>query len=91
MAAADAQIFDDPRQITARDVVHAMLPYIDRHLAPGGRLNQISRHMLGLFHGQPGARQWRRILSEGAHRPGAGLSLVETALAAVSPTAAMAD
>ena len=65
-----------------------MLPYIDRHLAAGGRLNQISRHMLGLFHGLPGARQWRRILSEGAHRQGAGISLVQTALSAVSPASA---
>ncbi len=61
----------------------AMLPYIDRHIAAGGRLSQVTRHMLGLFHGQPGARIWRRILSEGAHRPGAGRTLVQDALGAV--------
>ena len=44
-----------------------MLPYIDRHIAQGGRLHQVTRHMLGLFMGRPGARGWRRLLSEEAH------------------------
>lgn len=66
-----------------RAVVDAMRPYIAAHLAAGGRLHQITRHMLGLFHGQPGARSWRRILSEGANRPGAGLDLLDEALAAL--------
>jgi tRNA-dihydrouridine synthase A len=61
-------------------VVDAMRPYIARHLADGGRLHQITRHMLGLFHGQPGARGWRRVLSEGASREGAGLSVLDLAL-----------
>jgi tRNA-dihydrouridine synthase A len=83
---ADARIWGDaPTGQTAEDVVRAMLPYIDRHLAEGGRLNQVTRHMLGLFAGRPGARAWRRILSEGAHRPGADARLVETALSAVPP------
>jgi len=83
---ADARIWGDaPTGQTAEDVVRAMLPYIDRHLAEGGRLNQVTRHMLGLFSGRPGARAWRRILSEGAHRPGADAGLVETALSAVPP------
>lgn len=64
-------------------VVEAMTPYIAAHLAAGGRLHQITRHMLGLFTGLPGARGWRRVLSEGASRPGAGLDLIETALAEV--------
>jgi tRNA-dihydrouridine synthase A len=66
-----------------RAVMDAMRPYIAAHLAAGGRLHQITRHMLGLFHGQPGARSWRRILSEGANRPGAGLDLLDEALAAL--------
>ena len=83
---ADARIWGDaPTGQTAEDVVRAMLPYIERHLAEGGRLNQVTRHMLGLFAGRPGARAWRRILSEGAHRPGADARLVETALSAVPP------
>ena len=70
------------------EVVDAMRPYIAAHLAGGGRLHQITRHMLGLFHGRPGARGWRRVLSEGANRPGAGLDLIDRALAEVTPAAA---
>jgi tRNA-dihydrouridine synthase A len=61
--------------------VDAMRPYIAAHLEQGGRLHQITRHMLGLFAGRPGARGWRRVLSEGASRPGAGLALLDQALA----------
>jgi tRNA-dihydrouridine synthase A len=64
-------------------VVDAMRPYIAAHLASGGRLHQITRHMLGLFTGRPGARAWRRVLSEGASRDGAGLDLLTRALAEV--------
>jgi tRNA-dihydrouridine synthase A len=64
-----------------------MKPYIDAHLAAGGRLHQITRHMLGLFHGRPGARGWRRVLSEGATREGAGLALYDKALACVAQPA----
>ncbi|HSF65154.1 MAG TPA: tRNA dihydrouridine(20/20a) synthase DusA [Paracoccaceae bacterium] len=70
------------------EVVDAMRPYIAAHLAAGGRLHQITRHMLGLFHGRPGARGWRRLLSEGANRPGAGLDLIDRALAEVTQAAA---
>ncbi len=69
-------------------VVAAMQPYISAHLAAGGRLHQITRHMLGLFTGRPGARGWRRVLSEGASRPGAGLALLDQALAEVALRAA---
>ncbi len=81
---ADARIFGDVggRQ-TAESVVAAMLPYIEAHLSSGGRLNQITRHMLGLFAGRPGARGWKRVLSEGAHRDGADTALVERALSEV--------
>jgi tRNA-dihydrouridine synthase A len=70
-------------------VVEAMKPYIADHLAAGGRLHQITRHMLGLFHGRPGARGWRRVLSEGASRPGAGLTLLDQALGEVAGQAAL--
>jgi tRNA-dihydrouridine synthase A len=66
------------------DAARAMLPYIERHLAAGGKLHQVTRHMLGLFAGRPGARAWRRMLSEGAGTPGAGPALVEAALAEVA-------
>ena len=64
-------------------VVAAMRPHIADHLATGGRLHQIPRHMLGLFTGRPGARGWRRVLSEGAPRPGAGPEVLDAALAEV--------
>ena len=72
----------------AEDIPLKMLPYIDAHLHAGGRLNQITRHMLGLFANRPGARAWRRVLSEGAHKDGAGPALVERALAEVVARAA---
>jgi tRNA-dihydrouridine synthase A len=65
------------------EVVRRMLPYIEKELAAGIFLKHITRHMLGLFAGQPGARAWRRYLSENAHRPGAGIDVVRQALAKV--------
>tara|TARA_R110002049_G_scaffold160202_2_gene325253 strand:+ start:32658 stop:33620 length:963 start_codon:yes stop_codon:yes gene_type:complete len=81
LSTADRRIFGQGDDTTAEDAVRAMLPYIEAHLIAGGRLNQITRHMLGLFAGRPGARQWRRMLSEGAHVKGAGPELVLAALA----------
>ena len=69
-------------------VVDAMRPYIAGHLAAGGRLHQITRHMLGLFQGKPGARGWRRVLSEQATRDGAGLDVIDRALAELQARAA---
>ena len=79
---ADA-LWGDDFAPDAASVVLAMLPYIEAHLAAGGRLHQITRHMLGLFTGKPGARTWRRLLSEQANRPGAGTDLLYQALDAV--------
>jgi tRNA-dihydrouridine synthase A len=72
----------------AASAVRAMYPYIETELSGGARLAQITRHMLGAFAGRPGARRWRRILSEGAHRPGAGVELIEQALGAIAPLCA---
>lgn len=81
----DAALFGaDTPAPTRHEVARAMRPYIARHLAGGGRLHQITRHMLGLFAGTPGARGWRRVLSEGAAQPGAGLEVLDAALAQVS-------
>ncbi len=68
--------------------VDAMRPYIADHLASGGRLHQITRHMLGAFMHRPGARGWRRVLSELANKPGAGLDVLDLALAEVQASAA---
>ena len=69
------------------DVVANMLAYTDRQLVDGVPLNRITRHMLGLFAGCPGARAWRRYLSEHAHRHGAGSEVLVNALNAM-PAAA---
>jgi tRNA-dihydrouridine synthase A len=61
-------------------VVEAMLPYIEQELSRGVRLQQITRHMLGLFQGQPGARAWRRTISERANLNGAGIEVLKSAL-----------
>jgi len=89
LAEADARIFGDPHAVPTRhDIAHAMRPYIAAHLDAGGRLHAVTRHMLGLFSGQPGARAWRRHLSEHAHRPGAGLDVYDAALDGVTARAA---
>lgn len=85
---ADAIIYGDPTGRSAEEVVHLMLPYIADHLQNGGRLGQVTRHMLGMFQGRPGAKGWRRYLSENAHRDGAGPQTVLTALAHVTQAAA---
>lgn len=72
---------DEPK--TRLDIAYAMLPYIEKQLASGAKLNMVTRHILGLFQGQPGARAWRRYLSENAHKLGAGPEVVEAALQAV--------
>lgn len=82
LAAADA-LWNAPPARPRPDIARAMRPAIETHLANGGRLHQITRHMLGLFAGQPGARRWRQILSTEASRPDAGWHSVETALAAI--------
>ena len=87
LCAADRDIYGAGPVSDPWQAVHAMLPYIEAHLSSGGKLGQVTRHMLGLFAGRPGARQWRRILSEGAHKPGAGPELVQKALAQVHLTA----
>ena len=61
-------------------VIQRMTPYIERQIADGAELKHITRHLLGLFAGQQGARAWRRYLSENAHRPGAGIEVLYDAL-----------
>jgi tRNA-dihydrouridine synthase A len=81
LADADRQIYGESTSVPTRhQVVTAMLPYIDRWVTSGGRLNNITRHMLQLFHGQPGSRGWRRIITEQSVLPGAGTKVIELAL-----------
>ena len=89
LAEADQRIFGQARApVDPVVAVRAMYPFIERELSSGSRLNQITRHMLGAFSGRPGARRWRRTLSERAHLSGAGLEVIEAALAAVEPAQA---
>lgn len=71
-------------------LVGAMADYAARHLAGGGRLGQVTRHMVGLFHGLPGARRWRQILSTDAMKPGAGAQVLLEAFSAVDLSARQA-
>ena len=89
---ADRRIFGrENRFSSSEEVVVAMFPYIERHISEGGKLHAVTRHMLGLFSGRPGARHWRRVLSEGAHGDGAGLEIVEAALDRVAQDRAAAE
>jgi len=73
--------------VVRKDVVRAMIPYVERELSNGALLKHITRHMLGLYAGQPGARAWRRSLSEQSHRRGAGSEVLEHALSALPDAA----
>jgi tRNA-dihydrouridine synthase A len=81
LAEADKTIFGQDNPVLSRhEVIETMLPYIERRMQQGRPLKSITRHLLGLFQGQPGARRWRRHLSENAHLPGAGIHVLEEAL-----------
>ncbi|WP_062786444.1 tRNA dihydrouridine(20/20a) synthase DusA [Aquitalea pelogenes] len=84
MAGWDAVFYgDDSTAVTRQQVVDAMLPYIRARLAEGHKLRNIARHILGLFQGMPGARQWRRMLSDAKLLDGADEGLLLQALAAM--------
>lgn len=70
-------------QLSRHDVVEAFLPYIEQELSKGTYLGHITRHILGIFHAEKGGKRFRRHLSENSHMPGAGVSVVEDALALV--------
>ncbi len=81
LAEADRRFFAAPEAPKDRETIIAdFLPYVERRIAEGVPLKSITRHMLGLFNGLPGARAWRRCLAEEAHRPGAGPEVIEAAL-----------
>lgn len=68
----------------AADAVRAYYPYVEARLSEGSHLHAMTRHMLGLFHGKPGGRLWRRVLSEEGVRAGAGIEVLEKALGVVT-------
>ncbi|MDD7909070.1 tRNA dihydrouridine(20/20a) synthase DusA [Pseudovibrio exalbescens] len=85
LASVDRRIFGaDTPDISAEEAVNAYIPYIVKELEKGTKLSQITRHMLGTYQGVPGARHFRRIMTTEAVKKGAGIEVVEQAMAAVS-------
>lgn len=85
LAEVDNAIYNDLQDIPSRmQVAEAYMAYIETELSKGTRLNHMTRHMLGLFQGMPGARLFRRHISENATKPGAGIEVVEKALEAIT-------
>lgn len=85
LAQVDQQIYGDDRPVVSRaEVMDSFMDYCAEQLAQGARLNHLTRHILGLYQGMPGARQFRRIISEQAHKPGAGIEVLKRALEALN-------
>jgi tRNA-dihydrouridine synthase A len=81
LADVDRLIFGRVNPVASREVaLLSYLPYIEERLALGVPLQTMTRHLLGIFHGEPGGRQFRRVLSESAHRPSADAALILRAI-----------
>ena len=84
LASADHEIFGTDRPAPTREeIVAAYRPYMEEMLAGGVPLHRMTRHLLGLYHGQRGGRIWRRVLTEGAVVRGAGIEVVDAAMDAL--------
>ncbi|MDD9899625.1 MAG: tRNA dihydrouridine(20/20a) synthase DusA [Alphaproteobacteria bacterium] len=83
MAEVEKEVFGNTNTPSRREVVEQMINYINKSLQNGVKLKDITRHILGLYQNMPGARRWRRILSEEAYKPAANSDVVWQALAAV--------
>jgi tRNA-dihydrouridine synthase A len=83
LAAADRRLFGDTQaeSVDRTGILRRLLPYVTHHIKGGGRLNNVTRHILGIYHGEPGGRAFRRYLSENAVRRGAGVEVLEEAIA----------
>jgi len=80
LSTVDQRLFGGQENVLTRfEILEKMYPYIEQQLSNGAYLNHIARHMLGLFQGLPGARAWRRHLSENGHKPGADVSVMQKA------------
>ena len=86
LGAVDARIFGAGEVVTPEAAVEAYRPYIAAALARGVSLAGITRHMLGLFQGRSGARAWRRVLTVESVKSGAGLDVLDRALAELRPS-----
>lgn len=91
LAGIDGRFYGDPVRATDyRAIIEAMCAHAAEHIARGGRLTHVTRHMVGLFHGIPGARRYRQILSSDANRPGATPDVLRAAFEAVRDRVAVA-
>lgn len=81
----DADLFSNESRIDVTTAIEAYRPYMVEQLSQGVRLHAMTRHMLGLFNGKPGARSWRRHLSENAPTSDAGITVLDDALALMRP------
>ncbi len=87
LGGVDQALFDREAPILSPfGAVADFRPYVEARLAEGVRLSSMTRHILGLFNGMPGARRWRRVLSEKGPKPGAGIHVLDEALEAVAET-----
>jgi tRNA-dihydrouridine synthase A len=87
LADVDRRFFGaETTRLTRAQAIEALLPHVARHLQAGGRLNNVVRHILGLYHGQPHARAFRRHLSELAVKDGAGIAVLMEALRIAEPS-----
>ena len=85
LAQVDPLLYSTPAPLESRQAaLLAILPYVQAQLDAGVPLGHISRHLLGLFQGMPGARAFRRLISENAHKPDAGVKLLRDALAKIT-------
>ncbi len=92
LSRADLLFFQDNHPLPSREqVLESYMPYVEARLNEGVRLHNMLRHLSGLYHGQPGARLWRRHLTEQANQPGAGAEVLKTWLNKKSAMRAMAD
>ena len=84
LAEVDSQLYKCHRPVISRtEVLGKMFPYIEQQLKLGTQLSHITRHMLGLYQGIPGGRRYRRHISENAHKAGAGIEVLQDAVALV--------
>lgn len=92
LADVDHRIYGEPERATDwSELRDKMMAYADDYVAKGGRVNHVTRHMVGLFQGMPGARRFRQTLSSDATRPGAGSEVIANAFAAINFDAGSLD
>lgn len=84
LAHLQSVVFDKQPLMSRQAIIEKFIPYVEREIANGTKLSAMTRHIPGLFHGISGASQWRRYLSENAHRQGAGVEVIRDALLAVA-------